>query len=251
MIVFHCFLSFVFFNLAPLDYNYNFNIVVCLFFILSLIPFLREKSNIGIINFYTLFYFSFFLVNFFYPLFIYPLDPEYFLTFTLGFNHEVVNKGTALAYLCSNFLILGSGIKIKFKKYIHTGFYNHNKLTILTTLLLIIFLGTVGKTFLSGNFVGASAFSLYILQVIVCLLIISSLIFYRNYSIQREKIIYYFLVILYVAILFILLSYIGLTKTPNAHCNSSFTNLTTCLRLPSTIFVKSILCCASSAYSFK
>lgn len=196
------FFSIVAFLLAPESYSAFFNQIIAIAFLVQTIPFVIKKSKENFINFYSLFYFSYFFVNFFYSAVIYPIDSEYFSVFTLPFNEYIINKATAIAWISSSFFILGANNKVSLKNILkknsNTSAYRHNKSTIFTGILVLSFVLTVGKEFLSGNFVGQSALSLYILQLVNCSFMVTTVIFFRDYHKQRNKYWFFTIAFLYV-----------------------------------------------------
>lgn len=90
----------VFFAAAPVSYSSSFCLSIVLIFILSA-TFLVKTSLIGsnYFNFHLFFSVSFLFTNFLYPAFIYPLNPTYFPVFKRAFDHDLINKCTALAFL--------------------------------------------------------------------------------------------------------------------------------------------------------
>lgn len=183
---------------APQIYNSVFIQFITLGFLIQAIYFIFKKSNGNYVNFYSIFYFSYFFVNFFYALILYPIDPDFFPIFTLGFNENVINKSTALAWVVSNFIILGANTKLLNNKIKYNYFYSHKKITQITGILVIFFIIAVGKEFLSGNFTAQSVLSLYILQLVVCFFIVSSVVFFKNYNYQHSKVLYFFIAFIYV-----------------------------------------------------
>jgi len=183
---------------APQIYNSVFIQFITLGFLIQAIYFIFKKSNGNYVNFYSIFYFSYFFVNFFYALILYPIDPDFFPIFTLGFNENVINKSTALAWVVSNFIILGANTKLLNNKIKYNYFYSHTKITQITGILVIFFIIAVGKDFLSGNFTAQSVLSLYILQLVVCFFIVSSVAFFKNYNYQYLKVLYFFIAFVYI-----------------------------------------------------
>ena len=196
------FFSLASFFLAPELYNIFFNQMITIAFLAQAIPFVIKKSKENIINFYSLFYFSYFFINFFYAAVIYPIDSEYFSVFTLPFNEYIINKSTAIAWISSSFFILGANKKVSLKNILKKNSnifaYKHDKSTIFTGILVLSFVLTVGKEFLSGNFVGQSALSLYILQLVTCSFIVTTVIFFRDYYKQKNKYWFFTIALLYI-----------------------------------------------------
>lgn len=183
---------------APQIYSSVFIQFITLGFLTQAIYFIFKKSNGNYVNFYSIFYFSYFFVNFFYALILYPIDPNFFPIFTLDFNHNVINKSTALAWVVSSFIILGANTKLLNNKIKYNYFYSHNKITQITGVLVVFFIAAVGRDFLSGNFTAQSVLSLYILQLVVCFFIVSSVAFFKNYNYQYSKALYFFIAFIYI-----------------------------------------------------
>jgi len=181
---------------APLGYNLAFCSAVTILFVLQGMPFVIKKSEGNYINFYTLFFFSFFFINFFYPTILYPVDPGYFSVFTIPFNHDCINKGTALAQLSASSLIFGASSirelkkpKIKLIKKVY--FIDHTAATIITMFVFILFIVTVGKDFLAGDFTAHSSLSLYVLELLRCCFILVPIIFFQGIEFQKHKNLFY------------------------------------------------------------
>lgn len=195
--------SFFLYIIAPVNYSNLFCIVVTILYIFQTIFFVIEFSNKNYLNFYSIFFFSYFFVNFFYPAFIYPLDPEFFSIFRLHFNRDYINTGTALAQLASGCFVVGASFLNKYyaknnKVYNSKLFLHHNTFLFLTIILFLIFFITVGNEFLSGNFIGYSTFSLYILQILICSFILCSIVFFKYYNNQKQKYYFYFISLFFI-----------------------------------------------------
>lgn len=93
---------------APQTYDYEFCLLILIMFIGNIIYyFLSNKTLTGnAANFDFFFIFSYGMVNFIYPIFYKPVNPNY-TVFELPFNHNVISKSTAIAYLGFTFFILG------------------------------------------------------------------------------------------------------------------------------------------------
>lgn len=197
--IFFTFLALLAYFLAPDKYNIFFIQTVTMLFLLQAIIFIVIKSKDNYINFYTIFYFSYYFTNFFYASILYPIDPEIFPIFTLNFNHDVINRSTALAWVVSSFIILGANKNIfKCHKDKNNNFYSHKETSIITGSLVFLFILSVGRKFLSGDFTAQSSSSLYILQLVVCFFVISSVAFFRSYFSQNLKILYFTISFIYI-----------------------------------------------------
>ena len=196
-------LSLLFYLFAPVQYSFSYILLVSSLFLFQTIFFGIRKSEKTYINFYNLFFVSYFFINFFYPLVLYPIDPEYFSIFSKKFNHSVINEATALAQLSSSALILGATAinkKIEKKENKSPYYFSHLPVTILATLLFLLFIATVGGEFLSGNFTGQSAISLYILPLVICSYTLATIIFFRDYDYQKNKFFFFFSIMMYIGL---------------------------------------------------
>ncbi|QGY46570.1 O-antigen polysaccharide polymerase Wzy [Maribellus comscasis] len=196
-------ISLILFFGAPDKYNYPFNSIVTIVFLLQSIPFIINRSKKNYVNFYTLFFTSFFFVNFFYPTVLYPIDPKFFTVFSLPFDSTYINKGTALSQLLTSSFILGaSSIKNVNNRLEHNNLnkflLSHYSVTRFTIFLFFLFVATVGREFLAGNFKEHSSLSVYILQLLTCSFILSSILFFRNLDLLKSKRMYIITVGIYV-----------------------------------------------------
>lgn len=189
------------FLFAPGKYSHLFILLLSSLFILQTTFFLRKKSGNNYVNFHTIFFASFFLVNFFYPLVIYTFNPLYFPVFNLSFNEDLINKSTALALVTTSCFIFGASLK---RNKVNTHvipscrvYYKHELATSLTALLFLIFVLTVGRQFLLGDFVAQSPLSLYILELLICMFTLTSILFFKNYNEQKNKLYFFSLLFFY------------------------------------------------------
>lgn len=186
---------------APIQYSQTYISIVTILFITQSFYFVKKVSKGNYLNFYTLFFISYYFINYFYPSVLYPIDPEYFPFFRNAFDYDIINRATALAYVASTSLIYGSSL-VRFKKnkrVIKSKFiFNHLPVTILSSLLFIAFLVTVGRDFLSGNFVAQSSLSLFILPITTASFTLSSIIFFRDYRYQNHRMLFYSSILAYI-----------------------------------------------------
>lgn len=199
---FYIILSIILYIIAPTNYNFYYILLVSLLFVLQVCNFSIPRGQGNYINFYNLFFVSYFFINFFYPLVIYPVDPEYFTIFSREFNHDLINKATALAQMSACSLILGASI-VKDKSPIlfkdtNKIYFDHLPVTILSIILFFLFIITVGGDFLRGNFTAQSTVSAYILPLVICSYTLATIIFFRDYKYQRNKLIFSVAIILYI-----------------------------------------------------
>ena len=96
-------LCYLLYLIAPDKYSYPICLLLLIIFLISSFCGLKKVSHNNIFNFHILFFISFFFVNLVYPVFIYPFDKFYFPIFNIKFDHELINKSTALAVfgICS------------------------------------------------------------------------------------------------------------------------------------------------------
>lgn len=196
----YLFFSLLLYVFSPEKYSIQFCSLVTILFFLQTIPFIMKKSNGNYVNFYSIFFIGYFFVNFFYAIALFPIDREYFSVFRLAFNENYINKGTALAQLASSSFITGTYFIPQFTNA-SAGIYNHKETstfylshkttTIITMILFLFFLLTVGQQFLAGDFTAHSPLSLYILQLLQSCFILSSIIFFKYFKYQKQKSLFY------------------------------------------------------------
>lgn len=196
-------ISLILYIFSPVHYSASFCVAVASIFIFQTVPFVIKKSDGNFVNFYSLFFFSFLFVNFFYPTVLYPIDPKFFSVFAYPFNEAYINKGTALAQLSASSFITGASfVKVRTKNIKLNDdlryYFSHYKATILTLILFLLFIVTVGRDFISGNFTGQSTISFYILQLLTCSFILSPVIFFNSFKHQKKKLLFYSTALVYV-----------------------------------------------------
>lgn len=93
---------------APDKYNYEYCVTLLVIFVINAIYyFATNKSYTGnAANFDFFFIFSYGMTNFIYPVFYKPYNPN-FMGFEFPFNHDIITKSTAIAYLGFTFVALG------------------------------------------------------------------------------------------------------------------------------------------------
>ncbi|WP_373747945.1 O-antigen polymerase [Kaistella sp.] len=93
---------------APNRYSYEFCLLILMIFLGNVVYFfLSNKTGTGnAATFDFFFIFSYGMVNFIYPVFYKPYNPNYTI-FEYPFNHNVISKSTAIAYLGFTFFVLG------------------------------------------------------------------------------------------------------------------------------------------------
>ncbi len=119
-VLFLFFLSILIYLFSPDKFDYNWCLLIGVFFILSAISEINNSKYFvgGYINFTFFFTISYFFVNFFYPLFIYPVDKYYFIVFSrFNFNENVITKSTALALVGFNAFIIGKNYVFNVKQF--------------------------------------------------------------------------------------------------------------------------------------
>jgi hypothetical protein len=119
-----------------------------------------------------------------YPVFLFPIKPEYFDMFYLGFNHNVISRGTALAGVGVVAYMFGSIINDSTKKKeIGEKQFLTNQIPILLTVITFIILIVLtdfdifSKKY-SGN--GTSGFASYLFLLFSALILISIIIEFNN-----------------------------------------------------------------------
>lgn len=93
---------------SPINYNWFFNFICGIIFFLSTCALKVSQDDKNYFDFETIFLLSYFFCFFVYPIFIYVIDPQYFFMFSFEFDHDKINKGTALALVGAESFILGS-----------------------------------------------------------------------------------------------------------------------------------------------
>lgn len=93
---------------APDKYDYGYCVLLLSLFILNVIWYFVSNVTLtkNAANFDFFFIFSYGMTNFIYPVFYKPYNPNY-TVFELPFNHNVITKSTAIAYLGFTFFALG------------------------------------------------------------------------------------------------------------------------------------------------
>lgn len=198
-------LSVVLFIFSPTEYNFYFNLFLTLFYIFHCYFFVLKRSKITLLNFHFIFITSYFFTNFFYPIFLYPIDPFFFSVFSYGLNSDYINQGTALSLVAMISYTFGCSI-LKLKKLSIDDsrilkdfkFINHFPFTIFSFLLFILFIITVGKEFIKGDFTAHSNISGYFLQLLISSILVAVVVFFKYYKNQKRRIIFYLLIFLYV-----------------------------------------------------
>lgn len=106
--IFFCLFAGLLVYAAPDKYDYEFCLFILIIFLVNIIfYFVSNRTKTGnAANFDFFFIFSYGMVNFIYPVFYKPYDPNY-TVFEMPFNHNVISKSTAIAYLGFAFFSLG------------------------------------------------------------------------------------------------------------------------------------------------
>ena len=147
--------SMLFYYSAPVDYDFNFCLAINTAFIVQNIFyfFLTKRS---LISFEFFFLFSFYLVNFVYPVFYFPTNPT-FSNFSFAFNHRVICRSTAIAFVAYSSYMFGLSLK-KFKEVKKIDFIGliltkafFRNLLFLFVILAVAFIGIIGMSFFDGN----------------------------------------------------------------------------------------------------
>jgi len=152
--IFFCVLAILLVIGAPNKYDYNYCAVLLLLFLVnSIYYFLSNRSATGnATNFDFFFIFSYGLTNFIYPVFYKPYDPNYSL-FNLPFNHNIITKATAIAYLGFAFFVLGISVykKTQFSKRVKEPLPSFRINDIFIRLIFIVAILSFIGYFLTGG----------------------------------------------------------------------------------------------------
>ncbi len=168
---------------APNHYSFTHTLLYLVLFLLFATIHTIRNFNGNYFSFDNFFLIGLLFANFIYPVFYYPIENRYFSLFALPFNEEVITRATSLSLLGSMSYFLGyslySGkapgntrLKLEPKKLSS----KNGKVIIVTIGTFLLFLVTVGTSFLSGEYVGVAnwrGISIYVFIVLVVLLYIS------------------------------------------------------------------------------
>ena len=182
--IFYFIVSIILYIFSPVNYNWFFNLICGIIFILSICRLKSLQMEKNYFDFETIFLLSYFFCFFVYPIFIYVINPEYFFMFSFEFDHDKINKGTALALVGAEAFILGSNIC--YTKYDNKIQSNDNIISIprkfvhtITVFLFMLFIVSGGydsykSLYSNGNTVSGIYSYIIILFVSVYILSVSS-----------------------------------------------------------------------------
>lgn len=104
------------FIFAPQGFSYSFCAWVAALFLLQNILYFSFDERKTILGFEFFFALSFGITNFIYPIVYYPMAQESLWIFRLPYNHDIICRATALAYVGYTFYMLGITKLIKLNK---------------------------------------------------------------------------------------------------------------------------------------
>ena len=158
-----CLFSILLVFLAPKNYSYSFCLILHNLYILTFLfnEIRRQRGRDGLLSFNLLFSVGFYFTSFVYPVFIYNTGERYFSMFDFSYEEDLISYSTAVAYMAYCFLQLGLNNKQKETcKHNKPLFINQNSLknklnilSVLFTLLLLIFLLNNGLSYFSDQFI--------------------------------------------------------------------------------------------------
>lgn len=158
-----------------------------LMFLGSFVLFLLFKKKKNYFDFDVLFLITCFFAFFAYPVLIYPIDPIYFFVFNIDYDHNVISQGTALSLLGLEIYMTGSisyENRKKESQVVTLGYYPIRRFTLITWVLLILFLALGGYTFYDNAYAGTKSSSggvfMYINVLLIAFLMVSICMQYTN-----------------------------------------------------------------------
>lgn len=101
------FIALALYFFAPYRYSLYFVSLVFILYIIDFVFYFSLKRTKNYFTFDFIFSIVFAFVYFMYPLFIFPLNKSRFFMFNYGFNENVINKSTALAFIGYSVFTLG------------------------------------------------------------------------------------------------------------------------------------------------
>jgi oligosaccharide repeat unit polymerase len=105
--IFFCIIAIVLFLFGPDGYSYEFCVLIASLFVVQNLFYFSLDPKKNLVSFEFFFAISFGLVNFVYPIVYYQHQTNVSL-FSYPFNHSIINKSTAIAYLGYSFFLLGT-----------------------------------------------------------------------------------------------------------------------------------------------
>lgn len=99
--------SLVLFFFAPQNFSYGFCASVAVFFVAQNVLYFIFDERKNILGFEFFFALSFGITNFIYPIIYYPTTEGGLWIFELPYNHAIISKATAIAYVGYTFFMLG------------------------------------------------------------------------------------------------------------------------------------------------
>lgn len=190
-------ISFGFFIICPLTYNYYFNLFCGVIYFIAFIFLSKGLNKKNYLDFDTIFLISSFFVCFFYPIFLFPIDPTRYWAFQYSFDYNYINKGSSLCLLgYVSYMLARLTTKTNQKKSenLIQKIISTQPLSLITLVCLILFIIFGGiNTFLElyGNSDTAGSGIIYYLILIIdtTILIQISIWLYNSYQISKKKLI--------------------------------------------------------------
>lgn len=154
-----CLLSLFLVSNSPIEYSYDFCLLVASLFILQNIIYFVFRNDSDIVCFEFFFMIAFGLTNFIYPIFYFPTNPD-FSMFSLDFNYSIISKSTAVAFVGYSFFLTGLSYfdNKKSNKIDKSTFVDIEKTSLfvfkITILFFILYLVSGGHKALASEYSG-------------------------------------------------------------------------------------------------
>lgn len=180
----------LFFN-APVEYHFTFCLAINLLFVLqNVLYFLISRRSL--VSFEFFFMFAFYFVNFIYPVAYYQTDPTFGL-FRYEFNHNIISKATAIAYVAYTCYMLGLTLKrieperelsIDTEVFSKSFFTN---LLVLFVALSVYYISSIGYAFFQGYewYVEADSYSPIVAFINMSASLFAMFLFFREKRMHR------------------------------------------------------------------
>ena len=185
-------ISLVFYFNAPMEYHFTFCLAINLIFLLQNVLYF-SLSRRSLVSFEFFFMFAFYFVNFVYPVVYYQTDPT-FGNFRYEFNHNIISKATAIAYVAYACYMFGLSLKakVKEKEEIQFGSDIFSKSFFTNVLVLFItlsvyYISSIGYAFFKGYdwYVEADSYSPIVAFISISASLFAMFLFFRERKVQR------------------------------------------------------------------
>ena len=146
----------ILFGLAPDNYDYSYNCVCAILYVIMAVVFFIVKKKKNYMDFDTIFIFTYSIVFYFFPVFIYPIDQSKLFVFAYKYNEDVISRASAIALIGMNCYMLGSIIREKQQKKwsVSKGFRNGRFLFLISLASFIVYFLLGGITHLKQLYEG-------------------------------------------------------------------------------------------------